>query len=51
MTKYAPQIKVTFASLSYQIQNVESKGYTKMEICDAILKGISPELPLRAYLE
>ena len=42
---------MTFASLSYQLQNVKTNGYTKTEICDAILKSISPELPLRAYLE
>ena len=43
--------KLTFASLSYQIQNAKSKGYTENEICDAVLKCISPELPLRSYLE
>ena len=33
--------KVTFASLSYQIPNVKTKGYIETEICKAILKYIS----------
>ena len=42
---------MTFAILSYQIQNAKTKRYTETDICDVILKNISQELPPRAYLE
>ena len=48
MTSFILLLKVTFASLSYQIQNAKTKGYT--EIFETILKSISPEQALRAYL-
>ena len=43
--------KLTFLSLVYQIQNGVKRNYSESDICDAVIKSISPELPLRAYLE
>ena len=43
--------KLTFSSLCFQIQNGVAKGYADSDICAAIVKSISPDLPIRAYLE
>ena len=43
--------KLTFLSFVYQIQNGVKRNYSESDICDAVIKSISSELPLRAYLE
>ena len=37
--------------LVYQIQNGLKKNVSESDICDAVMKNISPDLPLRSYLE
>ena len=43
--------KITFSSLAYQIENAVKKEYTSAEICEAVVKSISPDLQLRGFLE
>ena len=43
--------KLTYSSLAFQIQNGKKAGYPDHEICAAVIKAISPDNPLRAYLE
>ena len=43
--------KLPFSSLIFQIQNELKKDCSDGEICDAIVKNIAPDLPLRTYLE
>lgn len=43
--------KLTFSSLAHQIENGLSRGYPECEICDAVIRAISPGLQLRSYLE
>lgn len=43
--------RLNFSSLIYQISQAQRRNYTETEICDAVIKSISPELPLRSYLE
>ena len=42
--------KLSFMSLIYQIQNLK-KNFSVSDICDAVIKSISPGLLLRSYLE
>lgn len=43
--------KLTYSSLSYQIQQGKRMGYTEEEICSAVIKAITPGISLRVYLE
>ena len=43
--------KLSFTSLSYQINNGLKQGYPHAEIAGAVIKAINPGNPLRAYLE
>ena len=43
--------KITFSSLAYQIENGLKKGYTDDEICEAVVRAVSPDLQLRGFLE
>ena len=43
--------QVSFISLNRQIEAALAKGYTVREIVDAVIRSISPILPLRSYLE
>lgn len=43
--------KLTFSSLAYQINIGEKKKYSDVEICEEVIRAISPDLPLRCYLE
>lgn len=43
--------KLTFSSLARQIEHGLSKGFPELEIVDAVIKGISPGMQLRSYLE
>ena len=43
--------KITFSSLAYQIENALKKGYKDSEICEAVVRSISPDLQLRGFLE
>lgn len=43
--------KLTFSSLAHQIENGLSRGYPECEMCDAVIRAISPGLQLRSYLE
>ena len=37
--------------LIYQIQNGLQKIFSESDICDAVIKSISPDLPLRSYFK
>ena len=44
--------KLTFSNLIHQINSVEKKGlHTETEICEEVIRCISPDIPLRSYLE
>ena len=43
--------QVSFISLNQQIEAALAKGYSGREIVDAVIRSISPILPLRSYLE
>ena len=43
--------KLSFSSLAHQIENSKKKNYSDQEICEAIIKAISPGQNLRSYLE
>ena len=43
--------KLTFSSLAYQMNNGQKKMYTDVEICEEVIRAISPDLPLRYFLE
>jgi len=43
--------RLTFSSLTRQIENGFSKGYQESEIIDAVIRAITPGLQLRSYLE
>ena len=43
--------KLTFSSLARQMENGLSKGYSDLEIVDAVIRAIVPGLQLRNYLE
>lgn len=42
--------KLTYVSLTHQIDSGVSKGYCESEICDAVIKSISPQSSLRNYV-
>ena len=42
--------KLTYLSLIHQIDSGVAKGYTEDEICDAVIKAISPHSSLRNYV-
>ena len=42
--------KLTYVSLTHQIDSGVSKGYSESEICDAVIKSISPQSSLRSYV-
>lgn len=42
--------KLTYVSLTHQIDSGVSKGYSEKEICDAVIKSISPQSSLRNYV-
>ena len=43
--------KLSFSSLVYQITQAKKRGYTEIEICDAVIKAIGPGMDLRDYFE
>ncbi|KAK0134191.1 hypothetical protein N1851_030232 [Merluccius polli] len=43
--------KLSFSSLAHQIEQGINKGYTEVEIVDAVVRAIAPGLQLRSYLE
>ncbi|CAI5644958.1 unnamed protein product [Oreochromis niloticus] len=43
--------KLTFSSLAHQIENGLSRGYSELDIVDAVIRAILPGLQLRSYLE
>lgn len=43
--------KLSYTSLSFQIQNAVTSGYSNSDICSAVIKAISPDNYLRNYLE
>ena len=42
--------KLTYVSLIHQIDSGLEKGYSEKEVCDAIIKSISPHSSLRNYI-
>ena len=42
--------KLTYVSLTHRIDSGISKGYSESEICDAVIKSISPQSSLRSYV-
>ena len=43
--------KLSYGSLSYQIQNGKEQGYSDKEICCAVIRAMTPGSTLRNYLE
>ena len=43
--------KLNFISLVHQIEGALAKGYSEVEVNEAIIRSISPGLPLRSFLE
>ncbi len=43
--------KLNFISLVHQIEGALAKGYSEVEVSEAIIRSISPGLPLRSFLE
>ena len=43
--------KLSFSSLVYQIESGTKKGYSKVEICEEVVRAVSPDLQLRSFLE
>ena len=43
--------KLSYSSLSYQIQNGRERGFSEKEICSAVIRAITPGSHLRNYLE
>ena len=43
--------KLSYSSLSYQIQNGKDRGFSEKEICSAVIRAISPGNTLRTYFE
>ncbi|KAL3999231.1 homeobox protein HoxA/B/C/D4 [Sarotherodon galilaeus] len=43
--------KLRFSSLAHQIENGLSRGYSELDIVDAVIRAILPGLQLRSYLE
>lgn len=42
---------LSFSSLEHQIEGGLRKGYTEMEIMEAVIRAVNPGLKLRSYLE
>lgn len=43
--------KLTLSSLNHPIETAKSKGYSEMEIVEAVLKAMHPSLKLRSNLK
>lgn len=43
--------KLTFSSLAHQIEHGLSRGFSGLEIVDAVIRAIAPGMQLRSYLE
>ena len=43
--------KLSYSSLSFQILNARERHFGDAEICAAVIRAITPNLPLRNYLE
>ena len=43
--------KLSYLSLSYQIENAKKVGYSEEKICGAVIKAIAPNNHLRTYFE
>lgn len=43
--------KLTFSSLAHQIEHGLSRGFSELEIVDAVIRAIAPGMQLRSYLE
>ena len=43
--------RLTFSSLAYQMDTGEKKNYSDTEICEEVIRAISPDIPLRCFLE
>ena len=43
--------KLSYSSLSYQIQNGKDRGFSEKEICSAVIRAITPGNMLRTYFE
>ena len=43
--------KLTFSSLAYQIESGVKKKYTEDELCEEVVRAVSPDLQLRSFLE
>ena len=43
--------KLSYSSLSYQIQSGIAMGFSSQDICSGVIKAISPSSNLRSYLE
>ena len=43
--------KLSYSSLSFQISNARVRHFDDAEICSAVIRAITPNLPLRNYLE
>lgn len=42
---------MSFSSLEHQIESGLRKGYPEMEIMEAVIHAVNPNLKLRSYLE
>ena len=45
------ETSLSFVSLSRQIEGAIEKGYSDMEIVEAVIKAMKPGMQLRSYLE
>ena len=43
--------KLTCISLVHQIEGGLAKGYSELEVCEAVIRSISPGMALRSFLE
>lgn len=43
--------KLSFSSLAHQIEHGRSRGFSELEIVDAVIRAIAPGMQLRSYLE
>ncbi len=43
--------KLTFSSLAHQIEHGLSRGFSELEVVDAVIRAIAPGMQLRSYLE
>lgn len=42
--------RLTFTSLIFQITAGLKKGYSELEVCDAVIRAMSSDLPIKTYL-